>query len=151
MIGHQALKYLRLTRGQQSSAVLFLQFHTNEQWMQWLERSSQGPETRWTCWNYSMVVIRGCKTWWACKIEKSKSNTFIIKNISSRLCQCYCLSAHFTIRHISFFLKNARASCIFYIYLAWPPGKVYVRNSRLNTDHDPQDILLHCRMVNKIA
>ena len=38
--------YLRLTRGQQSSAVLFLQFHTNEQGMQWLERSSQGPETR---------------------------------------------------------------------------------------------------------
>ena len=42
----QALKYLRLTRGQQSGEVLFLEFHTNEQGMQWLERSSQGPETR---------------------------------------------------------------------------------------------------------
>ena len=50
---------------------------------------------------------------------------------------------------ISFFLKNARAYCTFYICLAKPLGKVHVCNKRSNSDYDPQDILLHSRMVNK--
>ena len=79
-----------------------------------------------------MVVGRGCKTWWACNIGKSKSNTFINTNISSCLYQCYCLSSHFT------------------IYLAKPLRKVHdVSNNRSNTDYDPQDIPLPSRMVNK--
>ena len=52
---------------------------------------------------------------------------------------------------ISFFLKNARAYCTVYIYLPKPLHKVHVSNSRSNTDYDPRDILLHCRMVNKLA
>ena len=52
---------------------------------------------------------------------------------------------------ISFILKNATSSCIFYIYLAKPPSKAHVSNSSSNTDHDRQDILLYCRMVNKIG
>ena len=52
---------------------------------------------------------------------------------------------------ISLFLKNARASCTFYIYLAKPLSKVHVTNNRSNTDYDPQNILLHYRMINKIG
>ena len=52
---------------------------------------------------------------------------------------------------ISFFLKNARAYCTFYNYLAKPLSKVHVSNNRSNTDYDPQDIPLHSRMVNKIG
>ena len=48
---------------------------------------------------------------------------------------------------ISFFFKNARAYCTFYIYLAKPLRKVHVSNNRSNTEHDP----LHSRMVNKIG
>ena len=44
---------------------------------------------------------------------------------------------------ISFFLKNARAYCTFYIYLAKPLSKVHVSNNRSNTDYYPQDIPLH--------
>ena len=51
----------------------------------------------------------------------------------------------------SFFLKNARAYCTFYIYLAKPVSKVHVSNNRSNTDYYPQDIPLHSRMVNKIG
>ena len=51
----------------------------------------------------------------------------------------------------SFFLKNVRAYCTFYIYLAKPVSKVYVGNNRSNTDYYPQDIPLHSRMVNKIG
>ena len=47
---------------------------------------------------------------------------------------------------ISFFLKNARVYCTFYIYLAKLLSKVRVSNSRSNTDYDSQDILLHYRM-----
>ena len=47
--------------------------------------------------------------------------------------------------------KNARAYCTFYIYLAKPLSQVHVSNNRSNTDYDPQDILLHSRMVNKIG
>ena len=32
-----------------------------------------------------------------------------------------------------------------------PLSKVHVSKNGLNTDFDPQDILLHCRMVNKIG
>ena len=95
---------------------------------------------------------RGCKTWWACNIEISKSNTFINTNIRSSLYQCYCLSSHSVqFVTISFFLKNARAYCTFHIYLAKPLSKVHVCNKRSNSDYDPQDILLHSRMVNKLA
>ena len=59
-------------------------------------------------------------------------------NISSYLYQCYCLS-------------YPGAYCTFYIYLAKPLSKVHVSNNRSNTDYDPQDILLHCRMLNKIG
>ena len=52
---------------------------------------------------------------------------------------------------ISFFLKNARAYYTFYIYLAKTLSKVHVSNNRSNTDYDPQDILFHSRMVNKIG
>ena len=52
---------------------------------------------------------------------------------------------------ISFFLINARVYCTFYIYLAKPLSKVHVSNNRSNTDYDPQDILLHYRMINKIG
>ena len=52
---------------------------------------------------------------------------------------------------ISFFFKNARAYCTFYIYLAKPLSFVHVSNNRSNTDCDPQDIPLHSRMVNKIG
>ena len=52
---------------------------------------------------------------------------------------------------ISFFLKNARAYCTFYNYLAKPLSKVHVCNNRSNIDYYPQDILLHSRMVNKIG
>ena len=53
---------------------------------------------------------------------------------------------------ISFFPKIASAYCNFYISLAKPPSiKVHVSNNRSNTDYDPQDILLHSRMVNKIG
>ena len=52
---------------------------------------------------------------------------------------------------ISFFLKNARASCIFYIYSAKPLSKVHVCNNQSNTDYDRRDIPLHSRMVNKIV
>ena len=52
---------------------------------------------------------------------------------------------------ISFLVKNVRAYCTFYIYLAKPLSKVYVSNNRSNTDYDPQDIPLHSRMVNKIG
>ena len=41
---------------------------------------------------------------------------------------------------ISFFLKNARAYCTFYNYLAKPLSKVHVSNNRSNTDYYPQDI-----------
>ena len=34
---------------------------------------------------------------------------------------------------ISFILKNATSSCIFYIYLAKPPSKAHVSNSSSNT------------------
>ena len=52
----------------------------------------------------------------------------------------------------SFFFKNARAYCTFYIlYLAKPLSKVLVSNNRSNTDYDPQDILLHYGMINKIG
>ena len=49
---------------------------------------------------------------------------------------------------LSFFLKNARAYCTFYIYLAKPLSKVHVSNNRSNTDYDPP---LHSRLVNKIG
>ena len=52
---------------------------------------------------------------------------------------------------ISFFFKNARAYCTFYICLAKPLSKVYVSNNSSNTDYDPQDIPLHSRMVTKIG
>ena len=52
---------------------------------------------------------------------------------------------------ISFFFKNERAYCTFYIYLAKPLRKVHVSNNRSDTDYDPQDIPLHSRMVNKIG
>ena len=52
---------------------------------------------------------------------------------------------------ISFFLKNARVYCTFYICLAKPLSKVHVCNNRLNIDYYPQDILLHSRMINKIG
>ena len=52
---------------------------------------------------------------------------------------------------ISFSLKNARAYCTFYIYLAKPLSNVHVSKNRSNTDCDPQDIPLHSRMVNKIG
>ena len=45
---------------------------------------------------------------------------------------------------ISFFLK------ILFFTFNWLI-KVHVSDSRPNTDYDPQDILLHCRMVNKLA
>ena len=51
---------------------------------------------------------------------------------------------------ISFFLKNARANCTFYLYSAKPLSKVHVSN-KSNTDYDPRDIPLHSRMVNKIV
>ena len=52
---------------------------------------------------------------------------------------------------ISFFLENARAYCTFCIYLAKLLSNVHVGNNRSNTDYDPQDILLHYRMINKIG
>ena len=58
----------------------------------------------------------------------------------------FLLSSHFTILFYLFFLKNARTSCIVYIYLAKPLSKVHVSNSRSNSDYDQQDILSHCRM-----
>ena len=39
----------------------------------------------------------------------------------------------------------------FYIYLAKPLSKVHASNNRSNTDYDPQDILLHYRMINKLG
>jgi len=57
----------------------------------------------------AVVVGRGCKTWWACNIEKSKSNTFINTNISSCLYQCYCLSSHFTIRYYLIFPQKCKS------------------------------------------
>ena len=88
----------------------------------------------------------------ACNVEKSKSKTFSNTNISSFLYQCCCLSSHSTIRSaISFFPKNARAHCTFYICLAKPLSKVHVTNNSSNTDYDPQDIPLLSRMVNKIG
>ena len=50
---------------------------------------------------------------------------------------------------ISFFLKNAKAYCTFYIYLAKPLSQVRVSKNKSNTDYDPQDILLQYRMINK--
>ena len=73
-------------------------------------------------------MVRGCKTWWACKIEKSAA-VFISVIV-------YPLTLQFVA--ISLFLKNARAYCIFDIYLAKPLS-----------DYNPQEILFHCRMVNK--
>ena len=52
---------------------------------------------------------------------------------------------------ISFFLRNARACCTFYIYSAKLLSKVHVSNNRSNTDYDRQDLPLHSRMVNKIG
>ena len=83
-----------------------------------------------------------------CNIEKSKSNTFINMNISSYLYQCYCLSSQFQFIFISFFFKNARAYCTFYICLAKPLSKGHVSNNRSSTDYYPQKILLHHRMIN---
>ena len=40
---------------------------------------------------------------------------------------------------------------LFYIYLAKLLKKVHVSNNRSDTDYDPQDILLHYRMTNKIG
>ena len=37
------------------------------------------------------------------------------------------------------------------LHLAKPLSKVNVSNNRSNTDYDPQDILLHYRMINKIG
>ena len=39
----------------------------------------------------------------------------------------------------------------FHINLAKLQGKVQVSKSRSNTDYDPQDVLFHCRLVNKIG
>ena len=55
------------------------------------------------------VVGRGCKTWCACNIEKSKSNTSINTNISSCLYQCYCVSSHFTIRDYFIFPQKLKS------------------------------------------
>ena len=72
--------------------------------------------------------------------------------ISSCPYQCYCLSSHFTIRYYFIFPQKCKSvCCIFYIYLAKPLSKVHVSHNRSNTDYDPQDILLHCSMVNKIG
>ena len=47
---------------------------------------------------------------------------------------------------ISFFLKNARANCTFYIYSAKPLSKVHVSNNKSNTDYDPRDIPLQTKL-----
>ena len=77
-----------------------------------------------------------------CNIEKSESNTFISVIVYPHTLQFVT---------ISFFLTKGRAYCTFYIYLAKPLSKVHVSNNRSNTDYDPQDILLHCIIVNKVG
>ena len=69
-----------------------------------------------------MVVVRGFKTWCACKIQKPKSSTLWISVAVFISVIVYLPTLQFAT--ISFFLKNARASCIFYIYLAKPLCKL---------------------------
>ena len=57
--------------------------------------------------------VRGCKNWWTCKIEKSKSNTFINMNISSCFYQCYCLSSQLSIRYYYIFLIRKKQKQLF--------------------------------------
>ena len=67
-------------------------------WLAQLTCNMHTPYLTIFIWSYleqRVVVLRGCKTWWVCKIEKSKSNTFI--NISSCLYLCYSLSSHLPI------------------------------------------------------
>ena len=97
-----------------------------------------------------VIVGRGCKTWWACNIKKSKSNNFINMNISNCLYQCYWLSSHFTIHYYFIFSQKCKRVLYFLHLLGYNPlSKVHVSDNRSNTDYDPQDILLHCRMINK--
>ena len=67
----------------------------------------------------------------ACKIERSKSKAFINMNISSCRYQCYCLSSYFTICYYFIFPQKCK-SVLYFLHLL---------------RHDPQDILLLCRMV----
>ena len=44
------------------------------------------------------------------------------------------------------------STCLLAIWQwAKPLSKVHVSNNGSNSDYDPQDILLHCRMVNRMA
>ena len=96
---------------------------------------------------------------WYCEGGAKPDGLVILRNQSKTLLSIRIPAAVFisvivyppTLQFVtnSFFLKNARAYCTFYIYLAKPVSKVYVSNNRSNTDSYPQDIHLHSRMVNK--
>ena len=60
-------------------------------------------------------------------------------------------SSHSKGKRKQFLPRIILAQSRFYIYLAKPLSKVHVSNNRSNTDYDPQDILLHYRMINKIG
>ena len=98
-----------------------------------------------------VVVVGGCKTWWACKIKIKHFYQYEYQQLSLSVF-LLILPLYNSLLFLLFFHKNARVSCIFYFLLGLASvGKVHVSNSRSNTDYDPQDILLHCRMVNKIS
>ena len=84
-------------------------------------------------------------------VAKSKSNTFINMNIKNLPYWRYCLSSHFTIRYYLIFPQKCKSVLYFLHLLGLASRKVHVNNRRSNTDYDPQKILLHRRIVNKIG
>ena len=84
-------------------------------------------------------------------ILRNQNQTLFSTRISAAVFSVIAYPATLQFVTISFFFKNDRAYCTFYIYLAKPLRKVHVSNNRSNTDYDPQDVPLHSRMVHKIG
>ena len=96
---------------------------------------------------------------WEKGVQNLMANIVILRNQNQTLLSIRISAAVFinvivcppTLQFVtmSFSLKNARAYCTFYIYFTKPLSKVHISNNGSNTDYDPHDILLHCRMVHK--
>ena len=96
-----------------------------------------------------MVVGRGCKTDGLVILRNQNQTLLSIRIPADVFISVIVYPPTLQLVTISFFLKNGRAYCTFYIYLPKPPSKVHLSNNRSNTDYYPQDIPLHSRMVNK--
>ena len=83
----------------------------------WMYDGGEEKKITWLLWSCSHLLRTRLyietKTWWACNIEKSKSNTFFNTNTSSCLYQCYCLSSHFTIHYYFIFPQKCKSVLYF--------------------------------------